>query len=210
MSRDTAIEMMILAAGWGFAVMTQSLLNTLIASYISQHWITDGYIANQSPGWAGFYTSLRDQLSVGMLIGLLLGFGIYRFAKSRIEIECAIYVSSIVAVFWGVFLYVTGNGIAGWGYLIFFIECAPLSAVFWKGVYTWGDWVNKRNNVEANKTEVLRNEVKVVRADPKPITPAKTVIDETKELKKEDKPVEKKPVPPQESPAEQKSLWRID
>jgi len=211
-SKETAIEIIALAAGWVFAAMIQFLLNYSIAYFISQHWITDSFIASQGPGWEWFYNSLRDELNIGMLIGLLIGFGIYRLAKNRIELECALYASFIIAVFLGVFIFVTRKGIDAWGNLIFFVECAPLSAVLWKGFYVWGEWVNKRNNVEVDKAEALQVNQKVVQPDPKPTATAKVAIDETKELNKEDKPAEEVPQPSKKPTIEEtlKSPWRLE
>ncbi len=54
-------ELIVLAIGWFVAVGLQYLFSYAIASYVSQHWISDAAIAN-SGNWGGaFLTMLRNK-----------------------------------------------------------------------------------------------------------------------------------------------------
>jgi len=194
MNRNKQIELVVLAVGWLTAVMFQFIITDAIASHIVGHAITD----------------LKDELFVGFGVCLFITAGIYFFAKSRIEFESAFIVSVGLAVFLGFWPNLSVKDSTDWRYPIFFMECAPMCALLWKGTYRW---ILRVNNVEANKAEDLRNDFKeVVKADSpsKAIEQGKAVVGKVEDLPKEAKPI--KPPPPQEPPAEptQKSIWRID
>jgi len=154
-----------------------------------------------------------DTLFWGGFFALLCGWGVFRLG-GQIELETALYLTALVALFLGAIPLIVGMGHTNWRYPIFFVECAPLCALIWRSLYSglvwFGDWKAHR----ADKTKDQKSDVKAVKVEDnlKVQATEKVLVEETKELKKEDKPVEKPPVSPKEPPAEppQKSVWRID
>ena len=207
-NRDKQFELIILAIFWVFAVLIQVSLCQIVDNYISEHIFRDDFVASsQFQAWVA--STARDRLFWGGCLSLLCGWGTI-LLKGQIELETALYLTGLVAVSIGAIPLMLGMGHTNWRYPLFFIECAPLAALLWQGLYralVWfEDWKSKR----ADKAKNLKNDVKAVKSEsPSIVTEQRQVqVEEAKIIKKEDKPIEK----PKEPPVEQNSIdnWSLD
>ena len=121
MDRLKQFELVVLFIGWFLAVMLQYAITDAIMTNIL-HISTTG---------------LKDELLFNLVIGVLITTGICLFAKSRIELEIALGISVVMAVFLGFWPYIVDRQKADWVYPVFFVECAPLCALMWKVAYRW-------------------------------------------------------------------------
>jgi len=186
MDRMKQFELAVLVIGWLFAVMIQYVITDTILSNILHLSIT----------------GLKDELLGSFLIGVLITIGICLFAKSRIELETALIISVVMALFLGFWPYMSVRGKADWVYPVFFVECAPMCALMWKGAYRW---ILTVKSIE-DKTESLSNVVEAVKSDIAPKPAIQATVVETKEPKQEPKPAEQPPKP-QVKPV-QRAGWR--
>ena len=103
-------ELIVLAMVWFFAVSLQYLFSYVIASYVSQHWISDAAIAN-SGNWGGtFLTMLRNKYFYSACIGVILLFWIYSTNQFRVEFECVFFITLIIGGFLSFWPYFTQTG----------------------------------------------------------------------------------------------------
>ena len=115
-----------------------------------------------------------------------------------------------MGVFFGFLPLMVGIGHPNWVYPIFFMECAPLCALFWRllhlGYLRYEKWQASR----ADKAKDSKGDIKAVKAEsPSIVTEQRqAVVEEAKSIKKEDKPIEK----PKEPPEEQNTTdnWSLD
>ena len=74
----------------------------------------------------------------------------------QIELETAFYLTGIIGIFLGLLPLMVGIGHPNWAYPIFFMECAPLCALFWRllhlGYLRFEKWQANR----ADKAEFKR------------------------------------------------------
>ena len=188
--RNKQSELLILAMFWVLAVMIQLVICNTIVSYIGHHFIKDDFVASsQFQAWGA--SIITDTLFWGGLFGLLCGWGAFRL-EGQIDLETAVCLTGLVALFLGAIPLIVGMGHTNWRYPIFFVECAPLCALFWKllhlGELRFVNWQLKR----AEKAKKLEGDLKAVKAEDnlEAQVPDKVLVEETKESKKEDKQVE--------------------
>ncbi len=201
MDKDQRNELIALSIGWLVVVVFQYFFCDAAATYISQHWITDGAIANSADWLARFLTVVRDKFFLSFCIGISFYFVIIFTSQGWIEFAGASFVTVIVGAFLSSWPYFTKTGQTNWDVPIFFLTCVPTTAVAWKYLYKWFP--------RDKDTDV---KMATVAANLKAKSPKQALVEEAKELKKENKPVEQPPVPPKEPPAEptQEPFWRID
>ena len=192
-------ELIVLAMGWFLAVSLQYLISVAIASYVSQHWISNAAIANGG-NWGAFLTVLRNKFFYSLCIGSLLSFWIYSTNQFRIEFECAFFITLIIGAFLSFWPYLTKTGQTDWNAPIFFVTCAPACGGIWKLLYMLvGD-----KAIDANKTNDLKA---VVKAELEPKADSKAVVTEPKP---EPKPIVQASQPTPKPPVKpvQRVGWR--
>jgi len=212
LNRGRQLELVNLTIFWVFAVMIQVGLCQTIDDFISDHVFKADFVAsNQFLVWV--YYMAHDRLFWGCCLGLICGWGTI-LLKGQIELETALYLTGLVAVCLGAIPLMLGKGSTNWRYPLFFIECAPLCALFWQSFHLFSLWFEGWKARRADKAKDLKDDVKAGKVEdgPKAKVPEQALVEETKEPKKEDKSAERKPVLPKEPPAEppQKTIWRID
>ena len=155
---------------------------------------------------------LRNRMFWGFCLGIFWSWRTL-LLNGQIELETALLFTGVIGGLLGFLPVMIGNGQPNWVIPIFFMECAPLCALFWKllhlGELRFVNWQLKR----AEKAKNLEGDLKAkVEDNSKSQGHEKVLVEETKEPKKEDKSAERKPVLPKEPPAEppQKTIWRID
>ena len=206
--RNKQSELLILAMFWVLAVMIQLVICNTIVSYIGQHFIKDDFVASsQFQAWGA--SIITDTLSWGGLFGLLCGWGAFRL-EGQIDLETAVCLTGLVALFLGAIPLIVGMGHTNWRYPIFFVECAPLCALIWRSLYLGLVWFGNWKANRAEKAKDLKGDIKAIKVEDnfEAQAPEKVLVEEAKEPKKEEKSIERKPVLPEEP--SQKSTWRID
>ena len=205
-------ELIILALYWALAVSIQLLICNLISSIIWLYVFKQDFLSSyRFIEW--IVSILRNRMFWGFCLGVFFGWRTL-LLDGQIELETALCFTGVIGGLLGFLPLMIGNGQPNWVIPIFFMECAPLCALFWQllhlGELRFVSWQLKR----AEKAKKLEGDLKAVKDEDKPIdqAPEKTLVEEIKEPKKEDKPIEKPPVLPKEPPAEppQKTIWRID
>ena len=211
-NRDRQLELVNLALIWALAVSIQLFLCNMISTFICLYVFKVDFLSSYQIIEV-LVSILRDRLFWGFCLGVFFGWRTL-LLDGQIELETALCFTGVIGGLLGFLPLMIGNGQPNWVIPIFFMECAPLGALFWQllhlGELRFVNWQLKRTE----KAKILKCDVKAVKDEDKSKAqaPEKAVIDEPKELKKEDKPVEESPVPPKEPPAEptQKSFWKID
>jgi len=201
-------ELVLLALSWVLAAMTQLLLCNLISTFIWLYVFKEDFLSSyRIIEW--IVSVLRERLFWGFCLGVLFGWRTL-LLDGQIELETSLLLTGVVGVFLGFLPVMVGNGHPNWVYPIFFMECAPLCALFWQllhlGELRFVNWQLKR----VEKAKKLEGDLKAVKAEsPSIVTEQRQVpVEKTKSIKKEDKPIEK----PKEPPEAQNSTdnWSLD
>ena len=205
-------ELVLLALFWVLAAMTQLLLCNLISTFIWLYVFKEDFLSSYRViEW--LVSILRNRMFWGFCLGIFWGWRTL-LLNGQIELETALLFTGVIGGLLGFLPLMIGNGKPNWVIPIFFMECAPLCALFWKllhlGELRFVNWQLKR----AEKAKKLEGDLKAVKADdnPEAQAPEKVLVKETTEPKKEGKPAEGRSVLPKEPPVEppKKSVWRID
>ena len=205
-------ELILLVLCWALAISIQLLICNLISSIIWLYVFKQDFLSSyRIIEW--IVSILRNRMFWGFCLGVFFAWRTL-LLDGQIELETALCFTSVVGGLLGFLPLMVGNGQPNWVVPIFFMECAPLCALFWQllhlGELRFVNWQLKR----VEKAKKLEGDLKAVKAEDnlEAQVPDKVLVEETKEPKKEDKQVEKPPVPPKDTPAEppQKSIWRID
>jgi hypothetical protein len=201
-------DLVLLALSWVLAAMTQLLLCNLISTVIWLYVFKEDFLSSyRIIEW--IVSVLRERLFWGFCLGVFFGWRTL-LLDGQIELETSLLLTGVVGVFFGFLPVMVGNGHPNWVYPIFFMECAPLCALFWQllhlGELRFVNWQLKR----VEKAKKLEGDLKAVKAEsPSIVTEQRQVpVEETKSIKKEDKPIEK----PKEPPEAQNSTdnWSLD
>ena len=205
-------ELIILALYWALAVSIQLLLCNMISSFIWLYVFKKDFLSSYRV-IEGLVSILRNRLFWGFCLGVFCSWCTI-LLNGQIELKTALCFTGVIGGLLGFLPLMIGNGQPNWVISIFFMECAPLCALFWQllhlGELRFVNWQVKR----AEKAKNLEGDLKTVKAEDnsEAQAPEKVLAEETKEPRKEDNPADGKPVLPKEPPrgSPQKSIWRID
>ena len=212
-NRDRQLELVNLALIWALAVSIQLFLCNMISTFICLYVFKVDFLSSYQIIEV-LVSILRDRLFWGFCLGVFCGWRTL-LLDGQIELETSLYLTGIIGVLLGLLPLMVGTGHPNWVLPIFFIECAPLCALFWRllhlGYLRFEKWQINR----AEKAEALKSDVKAVRTESLPQTTGQgqEVVNKTEEPKKEEKPIEQTPQPSKEpltKPTRKKSRWGFE
>ena len=212
-NRDRQLELVNLALIWALAVSIQLFLCNMISTFICLYVFKVDFLSSYQI-IEGLVSILRNRMFWGFCLGVFFSWRTLLLG-GQIELETALCFTGVIGGLLGFLPLMIGNGKPNWVIPIFFMECAPLCALFWRLLHLGNLRFEKWQINRAKKAEALKSDVKAVRAESLPQTTGQgqEVVNKTEEPKKEEKPIEQAPQPSKESltkPTRKKSRWGFE